>query len=65
MNTLTKVDLARADRQPPVALSLAVKAIGTLAMASFVAGTTGDVWLASVILVGYPAAWSAAWIISK
>lgn len=66
MKTLTvSVDLIRPDRQNPSLLSLVIKMIGTMWSAAFVAGTTEDVWLAAVILVGYPAAWSVAWLISK
>lgn len=60
-----RTDLKRSDRQEPTFLSVMVKALGALWMASFVAGITGDAWLAAVILVGYPAAWSIAWLISK
>jgi hypothetical protein len=59
------IDLARTDRQAPSFLSVMIKMIGTVWMAAFVAGLTGDVWLASVVMVGYPAAWSVAWLISK
>lgn len=59
------IDLARTDRQRPAFLSVMVKAFGTLFAAAFLAGTTGDVWLAAVVAVGYPAAWSVAWLISK
>lgn len=68
MNTLTRdidVDLARTDRQAPSFLSVMVKMVGTLWASSFVFGMTGDEWLAAVVLVGYPAAWSVAWLISK
>lgn len=70
MRTLTKmsnvnVDLTRTDRQTPSFLSVMIKMVGTLWTASFVAGITGDVWLAAVVMVGYPAAWSVAWLISK
>jgi hypothetical protein len=66
VKTLTKdVDLARTDRRTPSFLSVMIKGVGALWAASFVAGITGDLWLASMILVGYPAAWSVAWLISK
>jgi hypothetical protein len=70
VRTLTKmsnvnVDLTRTDRQTPSFLSVMIKMVGTLWTASFVAGITGDVWLAAVVMVGYPAAWSVAWLISK
>lgn len=70
MKTLTQkimvyVDLERTDRQNPSFVSMMVKVFGSVWMAAFVAGITGDVWLANVILVGYPAAWSVAWLISK
>lgn len=67
MKTLTKidVDLVRNDRQAPSLLSVMIKMVGTVWMSSFLAGMTGDLWLAAVILVGYPAAWSVAWLISK
>lgn len=63
MKTLT-VDLTRGNRQPISLLSTAIKAVGALWSASFLVGMTGDVWLASVVLVGYPAAWSVAWLVS-
>lgn len=69
VKTLTKtdvsVDLSRPDRQDPPLLSIMIKVIGTVWSAAFVAGITGDVWLAAVVLIGYPAAWSVAWLISK
>jgi len=69
VKTLTKldthVDLVRHDRQAPSLLSIMVKTVGTIWMASFLVGMTGDMWLASVVLVGYPAAWSIAWLVSK
>jgi hypothetical protein len=69
VKTLTKidvnVDLVRDDRQAPSFLSMMIKMVGTVWMSSFLVGMTGDVWLAAVILVGYPAAWSVAWLISK
>lgn len=64
-NNLTRVDLIRTDRQGSSLLSVFVKGFGTLWAASFVAGATGDVWLTAMVMVGYPAAWSVAWIISK
>jgi hypothetical protein len=68
VKTLTKLDvsdLVRTDRQAPEFLPVMIKMVGTVWMASFVAGITGDVWLAAVVMVGYPAAWSVAWLISK
>lgn len=69
MKTLTRdityVDLTRADRPNPSFVSVVVKMVGTIWLAAFVAGITGDVWLAAVVLVGYPAAWSVAWLLSK
>ena len=69
MKTLTgskvAVDLVRDDRQTPAIISVMIKMISTVWLASFVAGSTGDLWLAAVVLVGYPAAWSVAWLISK
>lgn len=66
MKTLTKdVDLVRADRQNLSFPSVMIKLAGAIWAASFVAGMTGDLWLASMVLVGYPAAWSVAWLISK
>lgn len=62
---LDNVDLTRDDRQNPGFVSAFVKAIGTLFASAFVAGATGDVWLAAVVMVGYPAAWSVAWLVSK
>lgn len=62
---LSDLDLTRADRQNPSFLSVMVKAMSTLWAAAFVVGSTGDVWLAAVVMVGYPAAWSVAWLISK
>ena len=59
------LDLTRSDRQPPVMISLVVKAGGALWSAFFLLGLTGDAWLSAVALVGYPAAWSVAWLISK
>jgi hypothetical protein len=59
------VDLVRDDRQTPAIISVMIKMISTVWLASFVAGSTGDLWLAAVVLVGYPAAWSVAWLISK
>jgi hypothetical protein len=68
VKTLTRsminVDLVLDDRQPPPGISILIKAIGTLWTSAFLAGLTGDVWLAAMILVGYPAAWSVAWLIS-
>lgn len=58
-------DLSRPNRQTPSFLSMMIKMVGTFWMSAFVAGITGDVWLAAVVLVGYPAAWSVAWLISK
>jgi len=68
VKTLTKIDvseLARTDRQVPSFLSIMIKAVGTFWASSFLVGMTGDMWLAAVVLVGYPAAWSVAWLISK
>jgi hypothetical protein len=67
VKTLIKpnVNLTRTDRQTPSFLSIMIKMIGTVWMASFVAGITGDLWLASVVVVGYPSAWAVAWLISK
>jgi hypothetical protein len=69
VKTLTRsriaVDLVRDDRQAPTFISMLVKMISTVWVASFLAGATGDMWLAAVVLVGYPAAWSVAWLISK
>jgi hypothetical protein len=65
VRTLTDVDLARADRQIPSFPSVLVKGVGSIWAASFVAGMTGDLWLAAMIMVGYPAAWSVAWLVSK
>lgn len=62
---LTNVDLTRVDRQNPSVMSVVVKVIGTLWLSAFIVGMTDDMWLATVVLVGYPAAWSVAWLISK
>lgn len=52
--------------RPPVhPISMIVKMAGTLAMSSFSLGMTGDPWIALFVLVGYPAAWSVAWLISR
>lgn len=59
------IDLVRPDRQTQSLLSIMVKMVQTIWTAAFVAGTTGDMWLAAMVLVGYPAAWSVAWIISR
>lgn len=67
MKTLTKnnVDLVRTDRQAPSFPSVMLKGVGAIWAASFVAGVTGDLWLAAMIMVGYPASWSVAWLVSK
>lgn len=66
MKTLTTtIDLVRTDRQPVHFASIMVKMVGTIMASSFVAGSTGDLWLASVVVVGYPSSWAVAWLISK
>jgi hypothetical protein len=42
-----------------------VKMVGTLTMSSFSLAVTSDPWIALFVLVGYPAAWSVAWLISR
>lgn len=46
-------------------LSMFVKGILTCFLSAFALGLTGDAWIALFILVGYPAAWAAVWIINK
>ena len=52
--------------RPPIHfLSMIVKMVGTLTMSSFSLAVTSDPWIALFVLVGYPAAWSVAWLISR
>jgi hypothetical protein len=46
-------------------VSMFVKGIMTFFLSAFALGLTGDAWIALFVLVGYPAAWAAVWIINK
>jgi len=54
-----------ARRQDITFWSFLVKLVGTLWLASYVAGVSQDVWMTVAVAVGHPTAWAFAWLISR